>query len=165
MKIVTITGNRPQKLGLPYDLRKREWDWTRQQLERALVDELHADKLLTGMALGADQLGAEVASRNGIPYIAAIPFEGQESRWPKIAQERYHDLLAIADEQIVVSEGAYAPWKMQSRNEWMVEYSEELVAVWNGSPGGTANCVKYAQEKGKRIWRIDPTRQKAGFFN
>lgn len=163
MNVAHVTGHRPQVLELPFDLNKRQWDWMRKQLEYALVDELRVDKLLTGMALGVDQLAAEVASRNGIPFVAVIPFEGQESRWPRIAQERYRELLDIADEQIVVSPGGYAAWKMLRRNEWMVDHSQQSIAVWNGDrKGGTYNCVQYALDK-RDVWGINPRTENAGW--
>jgi hypothetical protein len=37
----------------------------------------------------------------------------------------------------------------------LVNHSERLVAVWNGSSGGTSNCVSYAQTRGKPITRLD----------
>ena len=32
---------------------------------------------------------------------------------------------------------------MQKRNEFMVDNSDLVVAVWNGTSGGTANCLAY----------------------
>lgn len=32
-----------------------------------------------------------------------------------------------------------------------------LIAVWDGSPGGTANCVKYAESLQIDIRRTNPT--------
>ena len=31
-----------------------------------------------------------------------------------------------------------------------------LIAVWDGSSGGTANCIKYAKNMNKNIIHIDP---------
>lgn len=37
---------------------------------------------------------------------------------------------------------------MQSRNEWMVNRSNIVIALWDGSEkGGTYNCLKYAKSK------------------
>ncbi len=38
----------------------------------------------------------------------------------------------------------------------MVNNCDMLIAVWDGSDGGTANCVKYAQSKGVDIRIINP---------
>ena len=43
---------------------------------------------------------------------------------------------------------------MMKRNKYMVDKSDIVVAVWNGSKGGTANTVKYAKQSGKTIKQI-----------
>jgi uncharacterized phage-like protein YoqJ len=45
---------------------------------------------------------------------------------------------------------------MQDRNKWMVDHCDALVAIWNGTSGGTANCVKYALSVNKPIVMINP---------
>lgn len=45
---------------------------------------------------------------------------------------------------------------MQKRNEYMVNNSDYIIAVWNGKPNSTGKTVKYAQSKGTKIIRIDP---------
>jgi len=39
----------------------------------------------------------------------------------------------------------------QKRNEWMVDRSNLVIAVFNGEPSGTKNTVIYAQRKGVEI--------------
>ena len=68
----------------------------------------------------------------------------------------YNSLIKKAVEVVVVSEGAYAGWKMQKRNMWMIDHSDIVIGVWNGSPGGTANALSYTQQQGKTIYRISP---------
>ena len=43
----------------------------------------------------------------------------------------------------------------QTRNEWMVNHSAKVIAVFNGEKGGTANTVKYASLKGLQISFIE----------
>lgn len=45
---------------------------------------------------------------------------------------------------------------MQKRNEYMVNLADKVIAVWGGSSGGTANCVRYAKSVGKEIIIIKP---------
>jgi len=45
---------------------------------------------------------------------------------------------------------------MQKRNEWMVDHSDYVIAVWDGSKGGTGNCVKYAIKQEKEILQLNP---------
>lgn len=34
---------------------------------------------------------------------------------------------------------------------WMVEYSDAVLALWDGTTGGTGNCVEYARRVNKRL--------------
>lgn len=156
MKILAATGHRPHKL-------RREWDgtgplslWIQGEMRKILERE-KPDAVITGMALGADQIWAELAVIMNIRLIAAIPFFGQEARWHPDSQNKYRILLAKAQEIVNVSDkDHYKASYMQDRNEWMVDQSSGLVAVWDESPGGTFNCVMYAQNMGRPIFHIDP---------
>lgn len=114
-------------------------------------------EFITGMAIGADQMFCQAViklSDERLQYIltAAIPFAGQESRWPPAAKNLYAFLLNRCHKQVCVSEGGYASWKMQKRNEWMVDNSQRVLAIWNGlQKGGTWNCINYALKKGLKI--------------
>ncbi len=140
---VAVTGHRPDKIG-GYDYYARQRVWLRQQL-RTIVMDLMPMYTISGMALGVDQDYAQVSIELAIPFIAALPFVGQEKKWPKSSQDYYNWLLERADEKVVVSPGEYSAYKMQVRNEWMVDNCDVLIAVWDGSEGGTGNCVRYAQ--------------------
>ena len=50
----------------------------------------------------------------------------------------------------------YKPYLMQVRNEYMVNLADKVIAVWDGTSGGTGNCVAYAEKKKKEIIRITP---------
>ena len=38
----------------------------------------------------------------------------------------------------------------------MVDNADKVIAVWDGSKGGTYNCVKYAEKQNKEIIVINP---------
>jgi uncharacterized phage-like protein YoqJ len=86
-----------------------------------------------------------------------VPFAGQESRWNAKSQTLFHEILKQCDVVKVVCEGGYAPYKMQIRNEWMVDNSHFTLAIWNGiQKGGTWNCIQYARKQGKTVWHLHP---------
>lgn len=146
---LAATGHRPSKLG-GLDVTDRL-----RRLARDYLVTSRPDEVISGMALGWDMAWAEAALELGIPLIAAVPFRGQEVRWPDSAQRRYHSVLRRA-EVVIVSNGGYSPFKMQARNRWMVERCDKVVALWNGSPGGTANCIAIANVLTKpvdNLWR------------
>lgn len=108
------------------------------------------------MALGADTLAAEEVlamreCRPAVRLIAALPCPGQEARWPLADKERYRALLAQAD-LCVTACPAYTPYAMHARNRWMVEHTSRLIAIFDGSPGGTAHTVRLAEAPGAWIF-------------
>jgi uncharacterized phage-like protein YoqJ len=152
--IAAFTGHRPNKLG-GYKLPNPTYIHVCQQIDITLR-ELKPERVISGMALGIDQWAANIAHKLSIPFIAAVPFLGQESAWPAQSQQTYHKLLKLAAETVIVCEGSYEAVKMQRRNEWMVDRCDVLIAVWDGTPGGTGNCVNYAKSINKEIIRINP---------
>lgn len=139
--ILAATGHRPNKLG-GYSV---DVDNRLRHLARLALVEYKPECVISGMALGWDMAWAEAAIEIGVPFVAAIPFAGQESAWPALSQCRYNRILSYATNSVIVCDGAYAAWKMQKRNQWMVDNSQGLVALWDGTAGGTANCVNYAK--------------------
>jgi uncharacterized phage-like protein YoqJ len=140
--IVAFTGHRPDKLG--------NWDPAHPvvaRVKKALRNGLIENWPLvavSGMALGVDMWAAEACVELGIPFHAALPCDGWSENWPLPSRQRYQALVKKAAEIHVVSPGSYKPWKMQRRNEWMVDHCNLLLSIWDGSAGGTANCLEYA---------------------
>jgi uncharacterized phage-like protein YoqJ len=156
--IVACTGHRPDKIG-GYKLPNPTYLHICRHIDEVLT-QLQPQKCISGMALGCDQYFASVCIKLGIPFVAAIPFLGQEKAWPAASQKTYHLLLNKAAEQVIVCEGGYAAHKMQVRNQWMVDHCDKLLAIWDKSPGGTGNCVKYAESINKDIIYINPEVEK-----
>lgn len=145
--IVCGTGHRPDKLG-GYD--EENFERLVNFLKKRL-DITRPDKIISGMALGFDMALATASIELDIPLIAAIPFVGQELRWNWRYQQRYNIILENVVEKHIICEGDYDPYMFQLRNEWMVDNSDIVLALWNGSNGGTANCVKYAIMQNKPV--------------
>lgn len=178
---IAITGHRPNKLNNDYNLtsplilaiKQRIVNFIRGgMMHNELMGIVLTPTLITGMALGIDTLFAQIAIELNIPFIAAIPFKGQESKWIRSSQQTYYQLLFKAKQIIIVDENRvatkqefisyevdinkYSLQKMQRRNEWMVDNCDILIAVWDGTSGGTANCVRYAQSVNREIIFINP---------
>lgn len=146
--IIAGTGHRPNKLG------GYGWDIAQRMVRIAgeYLDELKPDTVISGMALGWDMALAAAAMTRGIEWWAYIPFRGQEKMWPPSSQEVYRDLLSRAHSVHIVCPGEYAAWKMQKRNEEMVDHATHVLALWNGDKsGGTWNCLEYAYGTGKPV--------------
>lgn len=144
-----VTGHRPSKLGGEYENKGPYSDYIRKQLQE-VIDDLKPESMWSGLALGVDTIWAELAVENKIRLFAVVPFEGQELKWPTKAQEHYHYLLNYARNTGFVfytASPGYEAWKMQFRNEFLVDKVDKLVAVYNGDKfGGTFNCIEYAKK-------------------
>lgn len=157
---ICVTGHRPDKL-YGYDLSDARYQTLKETFKKLLIEN-HCTEAITGMALGADTIFAlavlELKDEGyDIKLHCAIPCKGQTSKWinpDDIA--RYCDIRNRADIVKVVSDKPYSPYLMKVRNEYMVDLADKVIAVWNGSSGGTGNCVEYAMEKEKEIIRITP---------
>jgi len=141
--VIAATGHRPNKLGGYNELNQ-------QKLVKLAYDylcELQPDGVISGLALGWDMAFAEAARLLSIPLHGAVPFAGQESRWPVESQREWRRLIDSCTSVTVVSDGGYHPEKMQIRNEWMVDRAHRLCALWDGSRGGTGSCIRYAMQR------------------
>lgn len=108
--------------------------------------------IISGMATGWDQGIARAAINLGLPLLAAVPFEGMESKWPESGQKEYKDILSKAAKVHIVCEGGYEAKKFYLRDKYMVDNADIILALYNGAEkGGTAITVKYAEEVKKPI--------------
>lgn len=85
-----------------------------------------------------------------IKLVCASPYEGFERGWKREWQERYQCIISAADAVRYICP-RYSPACFQQRNEWMIDRSERVIAVYDGEPGGTRNTIEYADGAGIRI--------------
>ena len=117
---------------------------------------------VTGAALGVDQDCAGVWRRMGVPYLAAVPFPGQDLRWTAESRRIYAEVLRCAAGIVEVSsvppaDDADAGKMLKARNDWMSMVGDGLIAVFDGSGGGTASMVRrWGDWRGSTMVRIDP---------
>ena len=143
--IIAGTGHRPDKLGgYSDDATMRVIDFATKKMA-----ESRPSRIITGMAIGWDMALAQAAMNLNIPYHAYVPFEGQELKWPMSTRLYYKVLLNKADHIKICSTGGYSKASMQLRNQQMVDDCDVIAALWNGSSGGTQNCLSYAMTVGK----------------
>lgn len=159
---ISFTGHRPSKLG-GYDETSKRIIAIKRELKHKICDaiQLGYQTFISGMAMGVDTWAAEIVLEykkdyDDLQLVCAVPFTGQEMRWHEDTKKRYWKILDSADEINIVSDGGYSPEKMQTRNEWMVDNSGLVISVWDGTSGGTGNCVRYVKKQKTKMWTIDP---------
>lgn len=134
---------------------------------RRLANRHPGVTVISGMALGVDQLAALAvleARDDGLPcrLLCAVPFRGQEEPWREFDRQVYRSILRRADQVHVLhphrpQNTDEARRLLLTRNVWMVEQADLLLAVWDGRPGGgTAWTVRKALELGRKVARLDP---------
>jgi uncharacterized phage-like protein YoqJ len=161
--IVSFTGHRPDKLG-GYNENNSIANGVKGALLKEilkLIQREGAKEFISGGALGVDTWAAEAVLEAKKTYpqtllTIAKPFPSQDGKWLDESKVRFKKFCDAADRVVNVSGDPYSADKMQIRNEWMVNHSDVVVAIWDGSSGGTGNCVKYAKRQGKRLIVINP---------
>lgn len=155
---VAVTGHRPSKLW-GYDYSHPGYTKLAQKLANTLR-EVGATHLISGMALGADQVfamvGVQLRPKCGWTVEAAVPCANHDSKWAPESKQLNKQLLTQVDRVTYVSDKPYTSRCMQDRNIYMVNNCDILIAVWDGSTGGTSNCIKYAVAQDKSVIYIRP---------
>ena len=148
-----FTGHRPDKM----ELGEKE---IKPLLEKA-IDEAIADgyvTFITGMAMGTDIWAAEIVlerkKRNkDLHLICALPHPNFESRRSMTEKMRFNKIIKNADLVKEINDH-YFTGCYQVRNEWMVDRSNLVIAVFNGQKSGTKNTVDYAKRKGIKVVNV-----------
>jgi len=173
-RVVAATGHRPDKfparhtthltpLPASFTARQRARDpfgvYTRDgfavlvNLASQELRAMGADAVVTGGALGWDQVVAHAALMRGLPLLIAVPFESQPLVWPDgprrlwERQARQADVVVCVTPVLTLLTPAVGSvrnldqdrmWRaMQDRNVFMVSCAHEVLAGWNSTPGGT----------------------------
>lgn len=150
---VCFTGHRPEKLSMSEGKVKSA---LLQEIMKSINDGYNV--FISGMARGVDMWAAEIVLElkdefPDIKLIAAIPFEGFEQSWSKENKQAYNHILEQADLiKFICPKFSYSSY--QIRNEWMVDHSAKVIAVWNGEKSGTKNTVDYANKCGVELVNI-----------
>ena len=186
MLTIAFSGHRPNNKSMGgYDWHSPKNELIMKKLKFTIVNLINCKEekevtFITGGALGIDQMAFDIVEGIklnpsiqlkyiNIKQILAMPFKNQDAKWfnPLDIDELKHE-QCVADEVVLVDkldrykikgyqEDIYYPAKMQKRNEWMIDNCDILIAVWDGSRGGTCNCVKYCKKQNKEIIRINPS--------
>jgi uncharacterized phage-like protein YoqJ len=154
-KTFCFTGHRPDKL-YGYDKNSEGNVYLRNAINDS-IKYLHVlngiDTFISGMALGWDMWAAEevleLQDTYPIKLICAIPCKGHSDKFSKQDKEDYLHIIYRANYVHNVTGIKYFPRCMQIRNEWMINNSIGQIAGWDGTHGGTYNCIQYANKVNK----------------
>jgi hypothetical protein len=108
---------------------------------------------MCSLADGADQLFAQLVLDAHGALTVIIPSLGYESTFADHGLRRYRQLLSHASETETLNWPEPSEDAFLAAGRLVAERSDVLMAVWDGQEaqgkGGTADIVRYAQQKGK----------------
>ena len=113
------------------------------------------------MQRGVDLWAAEAVLKlksegKNIKLIAACAFIGMDSgkRWDDKWRDVYKNILVHADEVYYIGKkpGKAAFFK---RDDWMVDHSSRLIAIYNNAPGGTKHTIDRAEKHGLEVFKLE----------
>lgn len=166
IKTCCFTGHRPKTLPWGYDENDLRCVSFKSKVRFAVEGLIVGDgyrKFISGMAMGADMICAEItlSLKNLYPYIqleCAVPNHAFTESWRDEEARKYSGILTRADEITFVSSSrVYSKRDLMLRNIYMVDSSELVIAVYiDGESGGTKNTIDYARSKNKEVIIIEP---------
>ena len=156
-----VTGHRP--IGFPFQRNEGDLAYIvyRNNLFHIVSELVYGGykKFIMGGCEGADMDFAETVlglrgyhdSYFPIELEAALPYPYKFPDEPNPIQKMREKTIYDCDRITYVS-NHYHRGCMQLRNQYMVDNSDLVLAIWNGKEsGGTWNTIKYARKQGKKI--------------
>ena len=145
-----FTGHRPEKLPWGFDEGDPRCIRLKHRLQDAVETAYESGKrhFICGMARGCDFYFAEAVlalrqTRPDVTLEAAIPCKSQSRGWALAERMRWTDLVARCDLETLI-QPHYTPDCMLRRNRYMVDHSSLVIAVYDGTDGGTRRTLEYA---------------------
>lgn len=97
---------------------------------------------------------------DGVVVQAVLPFKDFWEHYREQVGQYFDNLRRQLDVVSWLDEGEYHPGKMHTRNRWIVDNNDIMIAVFDGrQKGGTYQTLKYARKQGKPILWIDPKKE------
>lgn len=161
---LAITGLRPPEMGGYGETEVAAGIRARLAEILAAKRTLHPDLVvLTGLGLGAEQLGAEAALAASVPFVGVLPYPDPDSVWPAASRERFRDLIAAAAEIVTVQARPpagkpQAGAALSRRDAWIARHAHEAIVVWDGRDPMVGRALRSLQDHlgDEDVWIVEP---------
>ena len=161
-KTCCFTGHRPQKLPWGFNEKDERCQKMRIKTIIEIEDAIQKgyDTFISGMAIGFDMICAEIVLElkkiyPHIKLVGAIPCNGQEKVWNEESQERYKRIVKQLSWKWIGAE-SYSNECMHKRNDYMLNNSSLVIALFDGKQGGTKSTILKAKKMGLETIIIEP---------
>ena len=158
-----FTGHRSQKLPWRFNENDERCKAMKIRLRTEIENAIQRgyNTFLCGMALGFDMMCAEMVlelknSYRDIKIIGALPCRNQDAMWTAEYKQRYRALIKKLDGIRCIYEKYTGVECMLERNRYMINNSSLVIALFDGSNGGTKATIEYAREQNMEIIVLQP---------
>lgn len=164
IKSCSFTGHRPKTYSFGYDESSESFLALYDQIKNTIIQVCNAGcrTFYCGMAEGADLWCGEIVLNLKDSYdpplkiIPVVPYLSQPVGMKPANQQRYRKIMEASEERFLVSR-QFSKFCFLKRNHFLVDSADALIAVYSDKEihSGTAQTIRYAQKKKKRIFMIN----------
>lgn len=130
-------------------------EWIEIELKKALENRPEIQTARSCLAIGADQIFANIVLKMSIDLIGVIPSDQYENTFSHTKQKEYHKLLARCQRTEILNFDRPSEQAFFAASKHLVDRSHLLFAIWDGKQanglGGTGDVVEYALSLGKSV--------------
>ena len=158
-----FTGHRPRSFSFGYREDSPEFCRLQERIRNTIVQVCNAGcrVFYCGMAEGVDLWCGEIVLNMREQFdpplriIPVVPFLAQPDHMTERNKQRYYRIMQASEERYLVSR-TFSRFCYRKRNQFLVDSADALIAVYREEEehSGTAQTMRYAEQKQKRIFRI-----------
>ena len=142
--------------------------WLKNELLEE-IQNMQIEEAYSSLAIGADQLFAEIILTIHIPLVAIIPCINYEFTFDKNNIKIYKAILNKSSNKIQLDFNSPSEQAFYEAGKLVANKSDIVFALWNNLPseglGGTADIVDYAKKLNKKIIHLNPISKTKNFIN
>lgn len=151
-RLVLVAGHRPGKLGGYGD--NPTAASVRTRLGEALAAMVEVDgplAVVSGLRLGAEQLGAEAALDRSLPLVAVLPYPEADRPWPPEARRRFRELVDAAEVAVTLEDRTppsrqAAGAALGRRDAWLARQVDAALVVWDQDDDEVGRLVRSLED-------------------
>ena len=145
-------------------------EWIRAVIDEALSKTRSEIEGFCSLAAGCDQIFAKCVLDRGGKLTVVVPRDDYESFFLDANDvSLYRDLRRTAARCIELHDQADPQTSFLSAGHYIVDAVEAFIVVWDGEPakghGGTADIVKFADERNRPLLHINPNSREVTEMN